>query len=152
MDYLSAVMSLTYCSTVIFNRMSGAVYLAENAVTESRQKISFVWAGCLAAQRFYQNYGKDRIYLYGAGINGRDFGRAFKGFRGETVYCDKKAENGEYSMKGCRVISVKQLAEEYSGEDIIITPAHQRNEIKKTLLNIGIEEKHIITDLPAWRY
>ena len=140
-EYLAVIASLARCDVILYNRMCGAIYVA-TALRRSRGKESATMIDARLADIFMAVGGAERVFIYGAAVNGRMLCVLLM-HQAEVVFCDRKAEKGEYRECGCRVISPEMLAVEYTGEPVIVTPVRERQEIVDMLESLGVPQSCI---------
>ncbi len=141
MEYLAAIVALARCDVILYNRMCGAVYVASALRRSLEEKTAMMIDGRLA-DVFLAVGGAARVFIYGAGYRGRILCMSLM-HRAEVLFCDRKAEKGEYLECGCRVISPETMAEEYQGEPVVVTPFGGRQEIVEKLESIGVPQNRI---------
>ncbi|MBQ8994222.1 MAG: hypothetical protein IJ091_00230 [Oscillospiraceae bacterium] len=140
-DYLTVIACLANCRAIIYNRNCGAVYVAE-ALRRSLGKKPALITDIRHVSLFPASIGSSRVFLYGAGIRGKTACEILHRTN-ELIFCDRKAESGEFTVNGCRVISPETLKEIYSGETVVVTPAKGQEEIRSALLTLGIPDEKI---------
>ncbi len=146
-DYLAVIHCLSVCDSILYNRDCGAVYLARNFQPNNFGKkidfYSFDNAEIFILPAESLKFEK-RIFIYGAGINGKIARKSLEGYPIDVIFCDKKAENGKYMMDGCEVISMETLKSQYNGEFVWVSPYSHRDQIKNDLIGLGIPEGKIL--------
>lgn len=150
--YLLATNCLAQCDALVYNAASGGYYL-----TNMQRKEPYDFSYHLNMRgteldrviMYLEMVEKnDMTAIYGTGIMGRRILDSM-GRRNETkvVFCDTKAEKGEYRFGPSRVIAPLQLLQEYREkkiQGIIIATVRYKEEIYHSLISNGVNPEHIL--------
>ncbi len=151
LKYLLVTKCLAQCQSLVYNIPSGGYYLANMW----RGK-PFEFSYHLGRETELDNMIKylemaeknDVTAIYGTGRMGKRvldiIGQKSKA---KIIFCDRKAENGEYLFENYRVIAPSQLIKEYGKkhiQGIIIATVDYKEEIYHSLIMNGIAPEHIL--------
>lgn len=152
LTYLAITYCLSRCEALAYNIASGGFYLAnkwrKNAFAFSyhiKEKGTEIETLVKCHEMIENN---NLTAVYGAGRIGERLVESLgeKG-KGKVVFCDKKAEEEEYWLKGYRVISPQTLFEQYKSgyiAAVIVASSVYAEEICRLLVKMcGVEEKDI---------
>ena len=150
--YLLATNCLAQCQALVYNAASGGYYL-----TNMQRRKPYDFSYHLNIRETELDYvikclemveSNDITAIYGTGIMGKRI-LNIMGQRNEAkiVFCDTKAENGEYQFGHFRVIAPLQLLQEYEKkkiQGIIIATVRYKEEIYHSLIRNGVNPEHVL--------
>lgn len=153
LTYLMITWCLSRCEAIVYNIASGGYYLA-NKWRETPYEFSYhikqngaeIENIVKCIERIERN---NLTAIYGAGLIGERLLESFGDkCKGKVVFCDKKAEQGEYWFQGHLVISPQALLKQYKNgniETVIVATSAYAEEIYDSLVKSGeVEAKDII--------
>lgn len=150
--YLLITWCLAQCRALVYNKASGGYYL-----TNMWREKPYAFSYCLTErgteldrviQCLEMVEKNDVTAIYGTGIMGKRM-LDILGKRNESkvIFCDKKAEKGEFSFGRHKVITPAQLLKEYKKDliqGIIIATVAYTEEIYQSLILNGVDAEHIM--------
>lgn len=150
--YLLITYCLSQCNALAFNISSGGYYLANKWRNRSYDFLTQIeckhtaiesWVKCL--EMIEKN---SLTAIYGAGMTGERIVEILSCQDKEKIlFCDRKAENMEYSFHGFKVIPPLDLLKAYQDnriQGVVIASANYSEEIFHFLIEKGIQRKHIL--------
>lgn len=150
--YLLITNCLAQCQAFVYNIPSGGYYLT-NMWSERPFEFSYHLKNKETELdnviKYHEMVEKNEVTaIYGTGRMGKRVLDILGGRnKSKIVFCDRKAENGEYEFENCRVIAPAQLIKEYrekSVQGIIIAILVYREEIYHSLIMAGVDPEHIL--------
>lgn len=151
--YLMITWCLSQCEAIVYNIASGGYYLANKwrdtayefsyHLKENGTEIENI------VKCFVMLEKNNLTAIYGAGLIGERLLETFgEKCKGKVVFCDKKAEQGEYWFQGYQVVSPESLFEQYKSGHIgavIVASSVYAEEIYQSLVKPGgVEANDII--------
>ena len=152
--YLMITYCLSRCNALVYNIPSGGYYLA-NKWCENPYEFSY----CLEGNRTeiesivkcLEMVAENALTaIYGTGHIGKrllDIIKQRKELACCIIFCDKKAENAEYSFDGYRVIAPSLLLDQYKNgniQGIIVASSIYAEEIYHSLIANGVSMEHVL--------
>lgn len=149
--YLLVTYCLSQCDALVYNIPSGGYYLANKWRSKPYEFVSQIERMTQIDDiiRCLEMINRNSYTaIYGTGFIGKKISSILNHKNAsKIIYCDRKAENEEYSFEGYDVISPKELLSRYRKgniQGIIIATINYTDEIYHSLITKGIDSNHIL--------